>query len=159
MIGLILIGLGCFGVGFSLRGIIDNIVGKKEPENVPLVRDISLEELSALLKTFEEQPEEKPFDELVMDWMKETDRPNLVNTSDSYVVVEAPCIGNDCTQSPAREDCCTGDYNAGKCKIYVNINKLCGIEDVITRDPKLITPAEAEMLAAMLTKYIKENNK
>lgn len=51
IVGLLLIGLGCFGIGFSLRGIINHTVGKKEPENAPLVRDISLEELSALLKS------------------------------------------------------------------------------------------------------------
>ena len=150
MIGIV-IG-GCIGYRKAIKEdlLIEKMLAEKNAE----VKEISLEELSKFLMSLEPE-DNRPLHEQVYQWIQDKDAVPLSVTNDPYVEVVDKCVGNSCACSPAREDCCRGDYDHGICKFYININKLCGIDEISKRDPKYITPAEAEMLSRALTEYYK----
>lgn len=116
--------------------------------------EISIEQLQNLVEKGLDK--EKTFEEQVQDWIEnECSSPNLLNRSDANVEAVQDCIGYECPCSPSREDCCK-NYDIGKCKIVININKVCGIEEY-AKDPKLITASEAEILSKVLSEYYKNS--
>lgn len=164
--GMVVVGFCCFIGGIILKSCIDYRKDIKIDINrekcYPISsREVSFSEVAQWVKDFYSEPtEDIPMDELFLKWLEEKDeKPSLLAQSDGYVEVEQPCSGNDCACSPANEDCCPGDYNNGKCKIVININKLCNVEDTVTKDPNLVTPVEAEQFARMLTLYLEKQNK
>lgn len=161
--GMIMGGIVFFIMGIVFKGCIDYHQEIKEElereKNYSTdVRECSIEDIARFVREMNSE-EEKPLDQLFLDWLASEDKGvDLTQTSDPYVTVEQPCVGNECAQSPARENCCTRDYDHGKCKIVININKLVGIEETIKRDSKLLTPSEAEMLARSLTQYLESQH-
>lgn len=162
--GMVVICFAFFIMGIVFKGCIDYHKEIKEElereKTCPTeVKECTFEDVARFVREMNPEEEEKPLDQLFLDWLASEDKGvDLTQTADPYVEVEQPCIGNECAQSPAREDCCTGDYDHGKCKIVININKLVGIDETIKRDPKLLTPSEAEMLARSLTQYLESQH-
>lgn len=118
--------------------------------------EISLSDVIDFVKGID-KVENKSLDELFLQWLDETDKPNLFETSSEFVNVDkGDCIGYECSCSPQREDCCKS-IDSKKCVLKININKLCGIKEYI-KNPKLVTRDEAEMLTKALTEYYSNKN-
>lgn len=152
----IIIGIVCFVVGYvvssciAYRKAIKEDLAAEKIENVNSY-EISMDDLEKFIENY--TGEDKPFEDQVMEWLSNTNTcPNLIETADPNVECVADCEGSDCPCSPAREDCCE-NFKTGKCKVTININKLCGIEDY-KRNPNLLTRKEAETLANLLVQYI-----
>lgn len=162
IIGLcFIVGVICLIVGMIISSGIEHRKWVKEElkrEKAEKCKpvEISMEQLQKLVEMGLDK--EKSFEEQVQDWLiNGCNGPNLLETSDPYVEVDSPCVGYNCACSPNREDCCRSEgYDKGICKVYININKLCGIEEY-ARNPELITPAEAADLARALNAYHNRN--
>ena len=79
--------------------------------------------------------------------------------STDYVLISAPCQDRDkCIAFPDRcED--VGCDAPGVCKRYINISKLCGVENAVVVDKNkapLLTEQEVEQLSDILTHIYKE---
>lgn len=151
----IIIGIICFVIGFVVSSCISHrkaiLTEKKVNEKS---YEISMDDLEKFIENY--TGENKPFEDQVMDWLSNTNTgPNLIETADPNVECVADCEGSDCPCHPSREDCCD-NFNTGKCKITININRLCGIEEY-QRNPDLLTHKEAEILANLITQYLNKN--
>ena len=88
-----------------------------------------------------------------MEWLSNTNvGPNLIEIADPNVDCIGDYEGSECPCFPAREACCE-NFKTGNCKVTININQLCGIEDY-KRNPDLLTHKEAETLANLLVQYL-----
>lgn len=146
----------CIIADFIIRGISAYHKDiKKEAELEKLSNstvEISLEEVMDFVKGTLETEEDKPLDQLFLKWLDDKDKPNLIDTSSTFVEVDnGKCKGYECSCSPQREDCCKS-IDSNNCVLKININRLCGIEDYI-KNPDLITRDEAELLAEALNAY------
>lgn len=152
----IILGIICFVVGYVVSSCIAYRKAIKEElltEKMANAKsyEISMDDLEKFIENY--TGEDKPFEDQVMEWLSNTNTgPNLIETADPNIECVADCEGSDCPCSPAREDCCE-NFKTGKCKVTININKLCGIEDY-KRNPDLLTRKEAETLANLLVQYI-----
>lgn len=152
----IILGIICFVTGFVVSSCISYRKAIKEElltEKMTNAKsyEVSMDDLEKFIENY--TGEDKPFEDQVMEWLSNTNTgPNLIETADPNVECVADCEGSDCPCSPAREDCCD-NFKTGKCKVTININKLCGIEDY-KRNPDLLTRKEAETLANLLVQYI-----
>lgn len=154
----IIVGLCSLVAGFLIafcifyRKEIGDEIDTEKKLSKPKVYEISMDQLQTWID--KELNKDKPLSDQFIEWLSSTSKPNLLETANSCIEGVSDCIGNACPCSPAREDCCK-DFDSGKCKVIININKLCGIEDY-ERNPKLLTVKEAEMLANTLANYFKE---
>lgn len=152
----IIIGIICFVAGFIVSSCISYRKAIKEElltEKITNTKsyEISMDDLEKFIEGYTR--EDKPFDCQVMEWLSNTNEgPNLIETADPNVDCIGDCEGSECPCFPAREDCCE-NFKTGNCKVTININQLCGIEDY-KRNPDLLTRKEAETLANLLVQYL-----
>lgn len=155
----IILSIICFVIGFVVSSCISHrkaiLTEKKVNEKS---YEISMDDLEKFIENY--TGKNKPFEDQVMDWLSNINTntytcPNLIETADHTIECIADCEGNECPCHPSREDCCD-NFNTGECKIIININKLCGIEEY-QRNPDLLTHKEAEILANLITQYLNKN--
>lgn len=154
----ILVAICFFVLGIIITScIIYRIEIRKELKSQsPSSYEVSLEQIEQWVKN--ELDDKRPFDQQIFEWLNSKEnKANMLETSSPTVDCVTECEGNDCPCSPSREDCCDSFKN-GKCKVTININKLCGIEDY-KKDPSLLTVREAETLANLLVTFISSQEK
>lgn len=154
----ILVAICSFALGIVITSCIVYRVEliKERKSSLPSSYEVSMEQIEQWVRN--ELDDKRPFDQQIFEWLNSSEnKANMIKAASPTVECITDCEGTDCPCSPAREDCCDSFTN-GKCKVTININKLCGIEEY-ERDPSLLTTKEAETLANVLASFISSQDK